>query len=97
MSVWLNYFMIFIDVAAEFVVSLGGPVIIPTSRNVVTCFVKNSLPVYRTDSKDGAILSETIIIIICYALMSQLKYFERFVATSFKNSGACILKPPPQI
>lgn len=59
-------------------------------------FVKNSLLVYRTDSKDSAILSETITIIICYALMFQLKYFERFVATSLKNGGACILKPPTQ-
>lgn len=39
MSVWLNYFMIFIAVAAEFVVQL---VIIPTSKNVVSSSVNNA-------------------------------------------------------
>lgn len=39
MSVWINYFMIFIAVAAEFVVQL---VIIPTSKNVVSSFVNNA-------------------------------------------------------
>lgn len=72
MSVRLNYFMIFIAVAAEFVVQL---VIIPTSKNVVSSFVNNASLVSTTDSKVCAIFNETIFIVIYYALMRQLKYF----------------------